>query len=68
MLRDVANPDLPIYRLDPNDPDHENNLAAALFRVTPDSVYARVYAGKTEVRAFAGISNSNPNNLKGERK
>jgi hypothetical protein len=56
MLRDVANPDLPIYRLDPTDPDNENNLATALFRVTPDSVYSRVYAGETEVQAFAGLS------------
>jgi hypothetical protein len=65
MLRDVANPDLPIYRLDPNDPDNENNLATALFRVTPDSVDTRVYAGETEVQAFAGFSNSIPHNLKG---
>ena len=65
MLRDVVNPDLPIYRLDPNDPDNENNLATALFRVTPDCVYSRVYAGDTKVQAFAGFSNSNPHNLKG---
>lgn len=52
MLRDVANPDLPIYRLDPNDPDNENNLATALFLLTSDAVYSRVYAGEYEKQAF----------------
>ncbi|MBT8363658.1 MAG: C45 family peptidase [Deltaproteobacteria bacterium] len=58
MLGDIENPDLPIYRTDPNDPDNENTLATALFRVTPDAVYSSVYIAGDQEQSFAGIENS----------
>ena len=43
MLGDMQNRDLPIYRTDPEDPDHENTLATAVFRVTADALQARIF-------------------------
>lgn len=38
ILRDRSGPGLPIHRCRPDDPDDENTLATALFRVGPSSV------------------------------
>ncbi len=53
ILGDIDNPDLPIYRTDPNDPDNENTLATALFRVTSDAVQSRVYIAGDREQSFA---------------
>jgi len=52
MLCNIDNPALPIYRMDPNDPDKENNLATALFHVTPDTIHSRVYVAGHQAQAF----------------
>jgi hypothetical protein len=43
VLQDRAPAGLPIYRDDPNDPDGENTLATALFRIEADGVAMQVY-------------------------
>jgi hypothetical protein len=53
MLGDMENRDLPIYRTDPQDPDHENTLATVVFRVTSDAVQAQVYDGEGRPQDFA---------------
>ena len=53
MLGDGGNPDLPIYRADPDDPDHENTLATALFRVTSDAVHSSIYIAGDQKQSFA---------------
>ena len=52
MLCNIENPELPIYRMDPDDPDKENNLATALFRVTPNTIHSRVYVAGDQAQAF----------------
>ena len=52
MLGDMGNRDLPIYRTDPQDPDHENTLATAVFRVTSDTVQSRVYVAGNKQQDF----------------
>ena len=56
MLYNIENPELPIFRMDPNDPDKENNLATALFLVTADAIQSRVYVGRDEVAFTYDIS------------
>lgn len=43
VLRDRASTGLPIFRDDPLDPDDENTLATALFRIEADGVAMQVY-------------------------
>ena len=43
ILRDEDEADLPIYRKDPNDPDHENTLATAVFLVEDNRIDWYVY-------------------------
>lgn len=43
VLQDKAPAGLPIYRDDPHDPDGENTLATALFRIEADGVALQVY-------------------------
>ncbi|MFP3246283.1 MAG: carcinine hydrolase/isopenicillin-N N-acyltransferase family protein, partial [Paraburkholderia sp.] len=43
VLRDEAPAGLPIFRDDPLDPDDENTLATALFRLEADGVAMQVY-------------------------
>lgn len=43
VLWDEAVAPLPIYRLQPDDPDHENTLATAVFRIGEDEVDWQVY-------------------------
>jgi hypothetical protein len=43
VLRDRAPTGLPIYRDDPRDPDDENTLATALFRIETDGVAMQIY-------------------------
>jgi len=44
MLHDKAPTGLPIYREDPNDPDHENTLATACFQIQRDGIAMQVHA------------------------
>lgn len=50
VLSDQAPSGLPIYRDDPRDPDDENTLATALFRIEADGVAMQVY--RERHRAF----------------
>jgi hypothetical protein len=50
LLGDTGGPGLPIYRRAPDDPDEENTLATALFRLTPAGV-----AWQLSVPGEAGI-------------
>jgi hypothetical protein len=50
VLNDQAPTGLPIYRDDPSDPDVENTLATALFRIEADGVAMQVY--RERHRAF----------------
>ncbi|MCY1360697.1 Acyl-coenzyme A:6-aminopenicillanic acid acyl-transferase [compost metagenome] len=43
ILRDTSGGDLPVYRCAPDDPDDENTLATALFRIGADAVDWAVY-------------------------
>jgi hypothetical protein len=43
VLQDQAPTGLPVYRDDPRDPDDENTLATALFRIETDGVAMQVY-------------------------
>ena len=52
MLNNTENQELPIFRLNPDDPDKENNLATALFRVTSDAIQSKVYVGGDKEQAF----------------
>lgn len=54
MLGDIENPHLPIYRIDPNDPDQKNTLATAVFRVTSDAVQASVYIAADRKQSLVG--------------
>jgi hypothetical protein len=49
MLHDKAPAGLPIYRDDPDDPDDENTLATALFRIRHDGVAMQVHAERRVV-------------------
>jgi hypothetical protein len=53
MLGDMENRELPIYRPDPADPDNENTLATAVFRVTSDAVQSQVYVAGNKQQDFA---------------
>lgn len=49
LLFSTNNPDLPIYRTDPDDPDGENTFATALFLIKTNAIQTRLYvAGGTE--------------------
>ena len=43
ILRDKAGPELPIQRDDPDDPDHENTLATAVFIIEGEKIDWTVY-------------------------
>lgn len=43
ILHDTGGPGLPIYRDDPDDPDHENTLATAIFTIDEAQVDCDVY-------------------------
>jgi hypothetical protein len=45
ILADRSDPDLPIYRIDPDDPDWENTLATAVFRLDASGVLGSVLSG-----------------------
>ncbi|MEJ2167272.1 MAG: C45 family autoproteolytic acyltransferase/hydrolase [Desulfobacterales bacterium] len=53
MLGDKEHRDLPIYRMDPEDPDNENTLMTAVFHVASDAVQAQVYAAEGRQQDFA---------------
>jgi len=53
MLCNIENPDLPIYRMDPNDPDNEITFATALFYVQSDAVHSKVYVAGDKEQTFA---------------
>lgn len=61
MLNNNENPELPIYRLDPDDPDNENNLATALFLVTQDTIHSEVFVAGDKEQAFINILSTNIN-------
>ncbi|RJT31992.1 peptidase C45 [Mesorhizobium waimense] len=52
ILWDAADPELPIYRTDPDDGDIENTLASAVFRIGADKVEWSVYDRPDEAARF----------------
>lgn len=55
ILHDRQPAGLPILRLDPEDPDHENTLATAVFEPGPDGVAWRLYDRPDAAPAHAGF-------------
>lgn len=53
MLFSTDNPDLPIYRTNPHDPDGENTFATALFLIKAHTLQARLYGDGGKEQAFA---------------
>ena len=53
ILYNTENPDLPIYRMDPNDPDSENTFATALFLITSNAIHSRLYGAGDKEQTFA---------------
>ncbi|GGF50389.1 peptidase C45 [Aliidongia dinghuensis] len=43
ILRDTARAALPIHRMQPDDPDNENTLATAIFKIGADKVECAIY-------------------------
>lgn len=57
ILQDQAPTGLPVYRDDPHDPDDENTLATALFRIETDGVAMQVYRqGQRAFDAFIPLA------------
>ncbi|MGM0639166.1 MAG: C45 family autoproteolytic acyltransferase/hydrolase [Pseudomonadota bacterium] len=56
LLGDTGGPGLPICRRAPDDPDEENTLATALFRLTPEGVAWQVAVpGEAGIRRGVGL-------------
>jgi len=53
MLFNTDNPDLPVYRMDPNDPDGENTFATALFLIKSNAVHCKLYSAGEREQTFA---------------
>lgn len=56
ILRDTAGPGLPIRRDAADDPDEENTLATALFRVTQDGIEWSIYDQGSDPATYAGTT------------
>jgi hypothetical protein len=56
ILRDTSGPGLPIHRTAPDDPDDENTLATALFRVEDLRVEWRIHDDADGPPAYAGTT------------
>lgn len=54
ILRDSSGPGLPIHRTSPDDPDCENTLATAVFRVGNTVVDWRIHDQSSEKSVYAG--------------
>jgi predicted choloylglycine hydrolase len=55
ILRDIKGEGLPIFRADINDPDNENTVASAIFKVTKDSVEYSFYESNNVIPSYKGI-------------
>ncbi|WP_058912111.1 C45 family autoproteolytic acyltransferase/hydolase [Entomohabitans teleogrylli] len=58
LLSDNRHPQLPIYRLAPDDPDDENTLATALFTLTDASVTWQVWQRDRHIPLLSGTLNA----------
>lgn len=56
ILRDTGGPGLPIRRDAADDPDEENTLATALFRVTQDGIEWSIYDQGSDPATYAGAT------------
>ena len=54
ILRDTGGTGLPIHRCSPEDPDNENTLATALFRIEKSSVEWRLHDQTSERPVIEG--------------
>lgn len=54
ILRDTGGPGLPVHRCHPDDPDNENTLASAVFRVGSSAVDWSVYDQTSDHPVLAG--------------
>ncbi|SCB44254.1 C45 family autoproteolytic acyltransferase/hydolase [Rhizobium multihospitium] len=52
ILRDTTQSALPIYRQQPDDPDNENTLATACFKIGTDKVDCTIYDGSNPAPRF----------------
>lgn len=59
ILRDTGGSGLPIWRRDADDPDRENTLASAVFRVQSDGVRWSFYHGGSDTPVYASENVSN---------
>ncbi|RJL09641.1 C45 family autoproteolytic acyltransferase/hydolase [Paracoccus siganidrum] len=56
LLRDTGGDGLPIRRDAPDDPDHENTLATALFRVAENGIEWSIHDRSTGAPAYRGLT------------
>jgi hypothetical protein len=54
ILRDTGGSGLPIWRRDAGDPDRENTLASAVFRIQSDQVHWSFHDGASDAAVYAG--------------
>lgn len=52
ILRDTGGNGLPIWRRSPDDPDHENTIASAVFFVSGSQLHWTFYSGASKVEAY----------------
>jgi len=64
ILRDSSSVGLPIWRDDPDDPDHENTLATCTFSISSSSIIWQIYnekEGRTAYHSNLKVSNIHSN-------
>jgi len=55
VLRDTQGQGLPIYRLELDDPDNENTVASALFKINENSVEYSFYESSSLIPCYNGV-------------
>ena len=56
ILRDKSADKLPIWRREPDDPDHENTLASVVFEVTNSEINWTIYSGASKYTLYESQS------------
>jgi len=55
ILRDTKGKGLPIYRIEPDDPDNENTVASAVFKINENSVEYSFYESSSIIPCYNGV-------------
>jgi len=55
ILRDTKGNGLPIYRIDLDDPDNENTVASAIFKISKNSVEYSFYESSSLIPCYNGV-------------